>query len=140
MINALPDQSTILLRVGVGTNPGPVETLAFMLARRRHRIEWCVPETGRNRTGTFVRDIAMVDRADAVVAFLTDDEDPLGGSGTAHVIQKAVDVDRPLFAYAVSDEGLEWIGGTDAPQSLVKLAALFGREPRMSQNGPPNGP
>ena len=125
LLNHLPP-SLLLLRTGAHTNPGPVERMVFVLANfTGHEVRWCVPEEGRNRTGTYVRDVEMVQAADAVVALLHPDEDPLGTSGTAHILQKAIDANRTLFAYAAGPEGFEWIGSVDAPRSLTTLSDIL---------------
>lgn len=126
LLTRLPKPTRILLRVGANTEPGPVEREVWSLATvAGHAPTWVVPESGQNRKGTFVRDIEMVAAADAVLVFLTKREDPLGPSGTAHVLQKAVDANIPLFAYAVGPGGFEWVGGIDAPVRLTTLSDMM---------------
>lgn len=119
----LPDVVTILIRKGNRRPPQPFEAMVERLATfRRMRVEHAVPEIGRNRVGTFVRDVEMVDRSDVVLVFLDPSEDPMGDGGTAHILQRAVDANRPLYAYAVHYDGLQWIGGIDAPERLTLMS------------------
>lgn len=137
LMNQLPP-TTFLLRTGLGTKPGPIEGMCWILAfYTDHQVDWCVPEEGRNRTGTFVRDIAMVDKSDAVIVFLHPDEDPLGDTGTAHILQKALDANRPLFAYTAGPEGLNWVGGSDAPRELTHLSDLLSDKAETGLTGTP---
>lgn len=123
LVAELPSTSIVLLRKPRNGPPNPFEAEVEHLVRLRGLVPlFMVPEAGRNRTGTFIRDIELVDNADAVLVFLSPDEDPLGEGGTAHVLQKAIDAGKPLYAYAVMSDGLEWLGGVERPRSLQSLS------------------
>jgi hypothetical protein len=106
---ALPDDAVILLRKGAYTEPGrferDVENLCSIL---RMYWEWCVPaptEDTVGRAAVFYRDIEMVERADLVLLFFDPVEAHDGYSGTAHLMDKALDAARPVYAYAVAANG-----------------------------------
>lgn len=118
LVATLPSSTIVLLRGPRNQKPNPFErTVQELCEMRELLVLYVVPEAGRNRVGTFVRDVELVASADTVIVFLAPDEDPLGDSGTAHVLQKAIDQSRPLYAYTVGPDGLEWIGGIDTPHS-----------------------
>lgn len=106
---ALPDDTLILLRKGAFTEPGrfelDVEALCSVL---RLDWEWCVPRPTPQtpgRASVYFRDIDMIERADLVLLFFAPDEATDGYSGTAHLMDKALDADRPVYAYAVYENG-----------------------------------
>lgn len=119
---SLPVDTVVLLRKGRKTPAGDFESLTQALCLQLHiNYEWCVPDEG-GREAVFQRDISMVDQADAVVAYFAPDSVMEGGTG--HVVEKAMDVDRPVFAYAPTGPGLvTWVGGhTPAdPERAVSL-------------------
>lgn len=119
---ALPEDATILLRVGVHTEPGrfeqDVEKLCELL---RLDWEWCAPEpTDRTpgRASVYFRDIDMVERADLVLLFFTPGDTVDGYSGTTHLQDRALAADRPVYSYSVADDGkVERVGEYD-PEHL----------------------
>jgi len=126
LVATLPEDTTLLLRKGRSRPPQKFEAMVELLATFRGLLAlYLMPEAGRNRTGTFIRDIELVDHADAVLVFLDPSEDPFGDGGTAHILQKAVDANKPLYAYAVHHDGLQWIGGAHAPERLTPLSDLL---------------
>jgi hypothetical protein len=115
---SLPDGTIVLLRRGRQTPPGEFESLTQALCLQLHiNFEWCVPDEG-GREAVYLRDIEMVAKADAVVAYFPDaaavfDEK----SGTSHVVEKGMDADKPVYAYAPSAEGVDWVGGHEPADS-----------------------
>jgi hypothetical protein len=119
---ALPADAVILLRKGAYSEPGrferDVENLCSIL---RMDWEWCVPaptDTTIGRAAVFYRDIEMVERADLVLLFFDPGEAHDGYSGTAHLMDKALDADRPVYAYTVAADGKVSRVGEYDPQHL----------------------
>jgi len=123
---ALPDDACILLRRGAYSEPGrfekDVESLCSIL---RLDWEWCVPaptETTPGRASVYFRDIEMVDRSDLVLLFFVPEEATDGYSGTAHLMEKALDADRPVYAYSVDEDGkIERVGEYDPDHLFHEL-------------------
>ena len=123
---ALPDDAVILLRKGLYSEPGrfesDVESLCSIL---RLGWEWCVPaptDTTPGRSSVYFRDIEMVDRSDLVLLFLTPEDAEEGHSGTSHVFEKALDADRPVYAYSVGEDGkVERVGEYDPDHLFHEL-------------------
>jgi hypothetical protein len=97
-----PDEDRLLLRRGIYTTPGPFEMDVFVMATScRVPVEWRMPvitERTKGRASVYVRDIDMVADADlTVLVFQTDDLDEY--SGTAHLFEKCMDLDRVCYAY-----------------------------------------
>lgn len=124
---ALPEDSTILLRRGANTNPGVFENDVTVLCEILHLSwEWFAPKpTDRNpgRVSVFIRDIEMIDKADLVLLFITPDEAESGYSGTMHLMEKALDAGRPVYAYSVAEDGkVRLIGDYDPDHLYADLA------------------
>jgi hypothetical protein len=71
-------------------------------------IEWWRPEptaTTVGRASVYVRDINMIEKADLVVLFFATDEALEGYGGTQHLLDKALDANRPVYAYIVDEYG-----------------------------------
>jgi hypothetical protein len=119
---SLPVDTVVLLRKGRKTPAGDFESLTRYLCLNLHfDYEWCIPDEG-GREAVFLRDVEMVDRADAVVAYFAPDSVMEGGTG--HVVDVAMMADRPVYAYAPAAPGLvTWVGGhTPAdPERAVSL-------------------
>jgi hypothetical protein len=65
---------------------------------------------GPSRGGAFVRDLALLNDADKVIALFAPDKVMEGG--TAHIVNKALDERKEVEAYTVDDEGeLVLVGG-----------------------------
>lgn len=119
---ALPVDTVILLRKGAYTEPGrferDVENLCSVL---RMDWQWCIPDpsgTTVGRAAVYYRDIDMISRSDLVLLFFAPDEAHDGYSGTAHLMDKALDQDRPVYAYTVADDGKVTRVGEYDPQHL----------------------
>lgn len=106
---ALPADAVILLRKGRYTEPGRFELDVENLCSILHMDwEWCIPAPDKRTVGraaVFFRDIDMITRSDLVVLFFAPDEATDGYSGTAHLMDKALDGDRPVYAYSVDGDG-----------------------------------
>ena len=119
---ALPDDAIILLRSPMTGEPGhfeaSVQALAHVLGLE---VKWYAPEptdTARGRASVYVRDITMIEAADLILLFFTPLESHDGYSGTAHLMEKSLDADRPMYAYTVADDGtVERVGEYD-PNNL----------------------
>lgn len=107
---SLPGDTVVLLRRGRKTPAGDFESLTQALCLQLHiNYEWCIPDEG-GREAVFQRDISMVDKADAVVAYFAPES--VFDGGTGHVVEKAMDADRPVYAYAPTrGVGVHWVGG-----------------------------
>lgn len=80
------------------------------------RIRWCLPEPNEKVAGrgsVFVRDLDMVHEADLVLAFVDEEADAY--SGTAHLLDKAIEADRPVYGYHVDQEGRATRWGENDP-------------------------
>lgn len=99
----------ILLRSPVAGNPGDFEVGAARLAELLHlEVQWHRPEPTDEtpgRASVYVRDLVMVSRSDLVLLFFAANEVASGYSGTAHMLDKALDAARPVYAYAVTSDG-----------------------------------
>ena len=110
-IAKLPEGSVIFLRKPTG-KPARRFELALVVGATLLGVgvRWWEPGPG-GRKATFLRDVAMVGAADEVVAYFAEDAEM--GGGTGHVVEKALDQNRPCRAYALVGGGLKWIGGHD---------------------------
>jgi hypothetical protein len=119
---ALPDDAIVLLRCPMNGVPEHFENSVAGLAHVLGlEVKFYMPaptDTARGRASVYVRDIDMVEAADVVLLFFTPLEAHDGYSGTAHLMEKSLDADRPMYAYTVADDGaVERIGEYD-PESL----------------------
>ena len=117
---ALDDDDVVLLRRAMTGEAGIFEREVAALAGMLHlAVEWHEPEpTDKTpgRAATYTRDMAMLDRADLVLLFFMGTESMDSTSGTAHLQEGALQLDRPVYAYNVSAK-VERIGEYD-PQHL----------------------
>ena len=106
----LDDGDSVLIRTPVTGEPGPFERDVLALGRLFDiPVETFTPEptpVTPGRASVYVRDIEMIEKADLVLLFFTPDEAVEGYSGTAHLMDKALDADRPVYAYTVGGDGL----------------------------------
>lgn len=121
-LKATPEKTEIHIRRGKWTPMGEFETLVSdlvldMAIRDRKEISTVIhtPEPTDERPGrasVYLRDIEMVEGADLVLLFFDPGEAVEGYSGTAHMLDKALDAGVPVEAYAVREDGsVQWIGG-----------------------------
>jgi len=125
---ALPEDAIILMRRGMhGQVPGPFEFDVVGLCYVLHLdVEWLEPApTDRypGRSSVFIRDIEMVRKADLVILFVTPEEVADAYAGTMHLLDKAMDEDRPVYAYSVSQDGtVKRVGEYDPHDWYTHLA------------------
>ena len=107
----LPEDAIILMRrpASLDAMPGMFEIDVSGLASILHLdVEWFAPApTDRfpGRSSVFLRDIEMVRKADLVILFVTPEEVEAVYAGTMHLLDKAMDENRPVYAYSVDHEG-----------------------------------
>lgn len=107
----LPPESEILIRKPLTRSLRPFEAMVAALGGSMgHTVTEYVPEPG-GRSQVFLRDVEMVRDADEVVAFFADGDEMSGGTG--HVVDKAIDQQRPVRAYAVEPTRLRLIAAED---------------------------
>jgi hypothetical protein len=117
----------ILLRKGINTNPGGFELEVEEVCQLLHLpVVWCIPELTEKLSGrgaVFRRDFDMVHDADLVLAFIDVGADEY--SGTAHLLEKAFEADRPVYGYLVDEHGRaqRW-GENDPDEAWVDLVPM----------------
>ena len=122
-LGALPDDAVVLLRTpySAGNLPGPFERDVNSLCEALNiPVEWHAPEPtilNPGRVSVYVRDIEMVNSADLVLLFFTEEDAVSGYSGTTHLMDKALDQDRPMYAYRVTDAGQVFRVGEHDPEN-----------------------
>lgn len=117
-ISKLEEGSWVFLRKPTKKPASAFELAVAALASAAElNVRWWEPGPG-GRQATFLRDVNMVDAADAVIAYFTEGEEMHPEHGTGHVVEKAQDVGRPCRAYSIVDGQLKWVGGYD-PEDQV---------------------
>ena len=121
---ALPDEAVIMLRKALYSGPNRFELDVSSLCQMvRLTVDWRVPnptDETPGRAATFVRDYAMVESADLVVLFVTVED--IGVSGTSHLQDAALQADRPVYVYLVSEEGaVALVGDYDPEHQYAEL-------------------
>lgn len=125
---ALPEDTIILMRRGMnGQVPGPFEFDVAMLCVILHLAdEWFEPQptaTTRGRSSVYRRDIDMIEKADLVILFFAADEVAEGYGGTQHLLDKALDANRPCYAYSVDEFGaIDRVGEYDPEHLYADIA------------------
>jgi hypothetical protein len=114
---ALPADAIILLRKGAFTEPNRFEADVESLCSFLHLDwEWVIPKPTAEtpgRAAVFFRDYDAVERADLTIVFVTP-EDIASSSGTMHVLEAALALARPIYAYSVKPDGtVERVGELD---------------------------
>jgi hypothetical protein len=106
---SLDNDDVVLIRTPKTGEPGPFERDVLALCRLLQiPVETFTPEPTPEtpgRSSVYYRDIELVEAADLVLLFFTPDEAVEGYSGTAHLMDKAIDANRPVYAYTVADDG-----------------------------------
>lgn len=111
-IAVLPEGTHVLLRQGRTTGYGPFEQFVAEVCRRLNiDVDPYLPEEGQGRAAVWERDILMATQSDEVVAFFPPDEIMVGGTG--HVVEKAIDVDRRVNCYIMSNGRKTWVAGNE---------------------------
>lgn len=122
---SLPDGSRVLLRRGRFSQPNLFEAQVEMVCDLFGvKVQWCQPETkdypwptlmpvttGRERT--FARDLQMIDWADVVLCFYDITEVGDERSGTVGLVEKALQAEKNVYAYAMNGDRLERVGEWD---------------------------
>jgi hypothetical protein len=101
--------SLVLLRSPLDprVKPGQFErVIAAMCIELGLSFEWCRPEPGTGRGGTYDRDYDMVSRADYVEVFFHADRIMEGGTG--HLVEAALSLMIPVYAWTVDEHGQIW--------------------------------
>lgn len=115
---ALPPDALVLMRRGLNTQPGhfesQVEQVCDLIGLE---LEWCQPQPG-GRTEVWARDVEMVDRADLVLAFVTEAQVGDETSGTAALIDKAMSTDTAAYLYSMNEAGDATRAGEWDPDDL----------------------
>lgn len=114
----LPDDAVILLRHPAKSDePGQFEHDVSVLAGiLLLEVEWHRPDTDATpgRGSVYHRDIEMVEQSDFALLFLVPEDAEEGYSGTMHLMEKAIDAGRPVYAYTVAKDGrVERVGEYD---------------------------
>ena len=128
VLATLPEDATILMRRSMRDGVrGPFEVDVDDLCTILHmNVEWFEPApTDRHpgRASVFLRDIEMVRKADLVILFVTPDEVENGYAGTMHLMDKAMDENRPVYAYSVDHEGkISRVGEYDPEHLYLDIA------------------
>lgn len=119
---ALSDDDRVMLRRGANTPMAHFESDVVNLCDLLHLTwdYWAPKPTEKNpgRVSVFIRDIEMIDKADLVLLFITPQEAEEGYSGTMHLMEKALDMDRPVYAYSVAEDGKVKLVGDYDPHHL----------------------
>jgi hypothetical protein len=109
---------TVIMRRGRETEPGPLEDeVAGECRAVGIPIEWRVPAPG-GRDEVFFRDLDMVTKADLVLAVFSPDRAMTGG--TAHVVEKAIDLRVPAYAFTFNHT-LDRVGEFDPDDTWSRV-------------------
>lgn len=126
-MDALPQDSVILLRRGNKSGPGRFETLLREIVRQyawHLDIRWMLPEPDGGPGATFNRDNEMVAMSDLVLAFFEPGHTMSGGTG--HVVETAIDRNIPTYSFAMSeDSALTRVGDHDPDALWQKTVEVY---------------
>ena len=76
------------------------------------------PAETPGRASVFRRDIELVNEADLVLLFFAEEDAEGGYSGTYHLFEKALDDERPVYAWVVDAEGVAFPWGDYDPRRM----------------------
>lgn len=139
-IKELPPDTIILTRNAKG-----FDAFAAEVARQLDRN--VVEYPGKGGMANYERDVQLARDADKVIAFFS--EGKVGQGGTQHVIDKALDLGKPVESYAPLGRGFVLVGSDDARpgqsgggrRGAFRSAEGPGEEaperPREERRGPP---
>ena len=126
-LTRLPLDAEVLVRSG-RTERGEFEELTLRLcAALDIKTSVRFPAEGTGRAGVYDRDIAMVEEADTLIAYF--DPAHVMQGGTAHVVEKAIDAEKPVYAYEVDMTGQRWVGGIEPPEDDARIAEWHSLSP-----------
>lgn len=106
-----------MLRRGNKSTPGLFEeVMAKACTLLWLNLEWVLPDPEDGKGATFLRDIRLAERADLVLCYF---DTPQMSGGTQHVVEAAISVDTPVYAWGLEqgngfirigewDEGERW--------------------------------
>lgn len=110
----LPEASTVLLRCRTNGDIGHFESVVKELAQSMGIDVRLYPPQDGDRAANFRRDYAMVDDADCVEAYFTDERVMDGGTG--HLVEACLNRDKPVRAWRLTPEGrVERVGDNEPP-------------------------
>ncbi len=84
--------------------------------------EWVMPDPIGGREATYVRDVEMTRRADLVLCFFSSDR--MEG-GTEHIVEKALDVQTPVYSWGFDGRQFIRIGEHDPDNVWGELVATL---------------
>jgi hypothetical protein len=108
-LEALPPLSLVLLRRGLATDPGRFELdVSGLCDILGVAYEWRAPyitRYSRGRNAVWTRDMEMLYEADLALCFY--DVGQIGDeeSGTVALVDKAMELNVPVYAYALDEDG-----------------------------------
>jgi len=109
ILSALFDVDTVLLRGRASMTAGQFERdIANLCDFLSQPFEWCRPEPSEENPGrvsVYIRDMEMVEQCDLAILFFSPGDAEDGYSGTYHLLDKCLDIGRPVHAYTVNDKG-----------------------------------
>ena len=121
---ALPIEVKVYLRRPREGEPEAFEVMAFKLCESLSiPVEWRISEPG-GRVAVFLRDSQMVKDSDAVIAYF--DEDHLMSGGTGHVVECAINEEKPVYAYTYDEKGVRWAAGLEPIEDLAVYSTAIG--------------
>ena len=126
LLLSLPPDTQVLLRRGSRTVPGQFESdVSNVCGILGLEVGWRVPNPVETpgRAAVYARDINLVNEADLTLAFLDIKDAEDGNSGTFHLFERAMQDERPVYAWVVGDDGEPERWGEYDPQE--RYAWLF---------------
>lgn len=100
-------ENVILLTRGRGSVDQFIAGVAPIIGLR------CFLYPSRGGADNWNRDVELASDADEILAFFHPDALPDYSSGTAHLVEKALDKKRKVHAYSVTDRHLVYAGSSD---------------------------
>jgi hypothetical protein len=101
----------MLLRAPNKSDPGLFEQVMAKLAFTLWLdVEWFRPDPEAGRGAVFLRDVELARSADLVLAYFSSTS---ATGGTFHVVEKATDIEVPVYAYGLGPSGFVRIGEHD---------------------------
>ncbi|HEX5016537.1 MAG TPA: hypothetical protein VFX15_03000 [Actinomycetes bacterium] len=131
-MDALPAQTTVLLRRGNASDPGRFERLVREIIRSyavHLEYRWVMPDPAAGPGAAFLRDNEMVAASDLVLAFFAPGRMMEGGTG--HVVESAIDKNVPVYSFILG-ETLARVGEHD-PDAIwqQQVRAYFDAEEEL---------
>lgn len=106
ILMALPEDSAVIMRRGLSTDINPFENDCYSMCKAMGmHVIWARPNPSKGRASVYTRDLEMVQRSDVVALFVSKQDVEMGYSGTFHLFEKAMDENKPVYAWSVSRDG-----------------------------------